>query len=77
MRTIEDVPILKNHKHELFAQSLAKGETARKAYCDAGYEDNRKNAWRLKTNKDVAARVLEIQQASAASAEINAPSRTA
>jgi hypothetical protein len=64
------VPILKNHKHELFAQSLAKGETARKAYCDAGYEDNRKNAWRLKTNKDVAARVLEIQHASAKSAEI-------
>jgi hypothetical protein len=71
MRTFEDVPILKSHKHELFAQSLAKGATAQQAYSDAGYKPSRKNAWRLKTNKDIIERVREIQAASAKSAEIN------
>ena len=28
MRTFEDVPILENERHELFAQELAKGKTA-------------------------------------------------
>ena len=65
------MPILKNQKHELFAQSLAAGASARKAYCDAGYEDSRKNAWRLKTNKDVIERVQEIQCNAARSTEVS------
>ena len=68
------MPILKPERCELFAQSLAKGETATKAYSDAGYKPSRKNARRLKANKDIAARVLELQQASAASCEVTVAS---
>jgi hypothetical protein len=70
MRTFEDVPILKNHKHELFAQSLAKGETATKAYEIAGFKPSRKNASRLRAKEDIAGRVGEIQSVAAQSAEI-------
>lgn len=54
------MPILKNAKHEAFAQALAKGCTATEAYEAAGYKADRKNAHRLTTNDDIAARVLEI-----------------
>ena len=36
--------------------------SAAQAYRDAGYVDNRRNASALKTNKDVIARVLELQK---------------
>jgi hypothetical protein len=65
---------LKPERYELFAQSLARGETATKAYSDAGYKPSRKNAWRLKVNQDIAARVIELQQASAASCEVSVAS---
>ena len=68
------MPILENERYELFAQSLAQGKTAQQAYSDAGYKPSRKNAWRLKANKDIAARVLEIQQAGAKSAEVTVQS---
>jgi Terminase small subunit len=64
------MPVLENHKYELFAQAFAKGETATRAYELAGYKPSRKNASRLKTNKDISARVSELQAASAASAVI-------
>ncbi|WP_130225106.1 hypothetical protein [Bradyrhizobium sp. Leo121] len=37
------MPILKNSKHERFAQDLAKGKTADEAYVLAGHQENRGN----------------------------------
>jgi hypothetical protein len=64
------MPILKNSRHELFAQEIAKGKSASEAYQNAGYRPSRKNASRLKANEDINARVAELQAASAASAVI-------
>ena len=50
------MPALKNARHELFAQGLASGKTAHKAYVDAGYRDGnsaRQHASRLTTNGSV------------------------
>jgi phage terminase small subunit len=68
------VPALSNQRHELFAQALAKGETATAAYEAAGYEPNDGNAARLKGNDRVEARVAEILQRAAARAEITVAS---
>lgn len=54
------MPVLKNARHEAFAQALAKGSTATEAYEIAGYTADRKNAHRLTTKDDIAARVAEI-----------------
>lgn len=55
------MPVLKNARHEKFAQSLAKGKTADEAYTDAGFKPNRGNATRLKANESIASRVAELQ----------------
>lgn len=55
------MPVLKNQRHELFAQGLAKGKTGDDAYAEAGYTPNRHNASRLKTTETIIARVLELQ----------------
>lgn len=67
--------ILRNAKHEAFAQALARGETADAAYVSAGYKENRGNAIRLKTNERVAARVEEIVAAVSEKAEWTAADR--
>lgn len=54
------MPVLKNPKHELFAQELAKGTTAEKAYEAAGYKANRGNAVKLKQNESILRRVPEL-----------------
>lgn len=64
------MPVLKNPRHEAFAQQLAKGKTADEAYVLAGYKKNRKNASRLKTNEDIQARIEDILRRSAKKAEI-------
>ena len=64
------MPPLRNARHEKFCQELAKGQSAHQSYIDAGFRPSRQNAGRLKTKEDVAARVLEIQQAAANRAEI-------
>jgi hypothetical protein len=56
------MPALRNQRRELFAQGLTRGMAAAQAYREAGYVDNRRNASALKTNKDVIARVLELQK---------------
>ena len=53
---------LKNQRRELFAQALARGNTADDAYAEAGFSPNRGNAARLKANEDILARVLELQE---------------
>ncbi|MAN77792.1 MAG: hypothetical protein CML24_11515 [Rhizobiales bacterium] len=69
------MPILPNQRHESFAQALAQGKTADEAYAQAGYKPNRKNAWRLKTNEDVATRVAELSVKAAEKAEWSAADR--
>jgi phage terminase small subunit len=61
---------LKNGKHELFAQGLAKGKSQAEAYEDAGYAPSEPNASRLTRNDKVRARVLELQERAAVRAEI-------
>ena len=55
------MPVLKNAKHELFAQGVASGKSATQAYADAGYKSSRENASRLLTNDNVQSRVGELQ----------------
>lgn len=52
---------LANNKHEVFAQSLAKGETATAAFAAAGYKPHASNPSRLSENERVKARVAELQ----------------
>lgn len=55
--------VLKNQRHELFAQHLFAGKTADEAYELAGFKPNRGNATRLKANESIQARVKELQGA--------------
>ncbi len=55
------MPMLKNSRHELFAQALAAGKPADEAYQEAGFSANRGNASRLRTNENVVARIAELQ----------------
>lgn len=64
------MPVLKNPKHELFAQALAKGKTADEAYQLAGYKQSRPAASRLSTNVNVSARVKQILGRAAERVEI-------
>lgn len=69
------MPVLKNARHEAFSQALAKGMTADAAYVEAGYKPSRKNAFRLKTNEGVRARVEELGGRAAEKAEWSAADR--
>lgn len=71
------MPVLKNAKHEAFAQGLAKGKTVDQAYIDAGFSANRGNAARLNAKESVRARVEEIQSRVAAKSEWSAAERIA
>lgn len=62
--------LLDNARHERFAQELAGGKAATEAYALAGFEPNRHNASRLKTNDNIRARVEQILQAAALRVEI-------
>lgn len=66
------MPILKNAKHERFAQARASGMTVDAAYAEAGYEPHRSNASRLSANDNISARVDEILNAGAERAGITA-----
>lgn len=54
------MPILKNPRHEAFAQALARREPACKAYVSAGYEYNEGNCIRLKGNERIIERLNEL-----------------
>ncbi|WP_234825350.1 hypothetical protein [Agrobacterium pusense] len=70
------MPVLKNARHETFAQGLAKGLTADEAYQKAGFKPNRGNAATLKANQSVLDRVAEIQGKAAAKAGVTIQSLT-
>lgn len=57
------MPILKNPKHELFAQELAKGKSQDEAYRLAGYAPARSNASALFRNNNISSRVNELLDA--------------
>ena len=69
------MPVLKNARHEAFAQALAKGMTATDAYSAAGYKGDRTAASRLSTNVNVSQRVGEIKGRIAEKAEWTAADR--
>lgn len=52
---------LRNGRQEVFAQEIARGASQAAAYVDAGYQDNRKNASRMRTYEVVNQRIEEIQ----------------
>jgi phage terminase small subunit len=54
------MPILKNPKHEKYAQLLAKLQSQDAAYAGAGYKPNASHASRLARNGKVKARVAEL-----------------
>ena len=59
------MPVLKNARHERFAQNKAKGMSATEAYEKAGYKPSRQHAARLATKGDIVARVAELQGSTA------------
>jgi len=64
------MPALPNVRHERFAQALAKGEAASKAYADAGYKPDRGHATRLAAHGSIRQRVAELQATTARQGEI-------
>ncbi len=52
--------ILKNARHERFAQNIAKGMSATEAYEQAGYKRNDGSAGRLHRNAQVQERIAEL-----------------
>lgn len=68
------MPVLKNARHETFAQGLAKGLSATDAYAAAGYKGDRKAASNLWTNVDIKERVTELQSKAVKKAEITVDS---
>jgi len=64
--------VLSNRRHELFAQAMAKGESASAAYVSAGFKANDGNAIRLKGNERVQARIAELQERAAVKVEMTA-----
>ena len=61
---------LPNPRQEKFAQALAVGLPASRAYVEAGHAYNEGNAVRMKGNEKVAARVAEIQAQAACAAAL-------
>jgi hypothetical protein len=54
------MPPIKNPRHELFAQGVAKGENASQAYENAGYKPSRANACHLQQQANVSQRIAEL-----------------
>src|ERR1700722_19522661 len=62
--------LLRNIKHERFAQELAEGKSMNEAYEAAGYKSSRPHASRLATNGNIKGRVAELQDAAATETQI-------
>jgi phage terminase small subunit len=59
------MPVLKNARHELFAQSVAGGMTQTAAAEKAGYRSARGNSTRLITKEEIRRRVAELKEIAA------------
>jgi phage terminase small subunit len=53
--------MLKNFRHEAFAQAIARGSSASAAFVEAGFKANRGNAARLRATERVTKRIVELQ----------------
>lgn len=71
------MPVLKNTRHERFAQELAKGRSQAEAYELAGYKPSRSAAARLAADVNICARLSELQDRVAARTEITVADITA
>lgn len=69
------MPVLRNPRHEAFAQNVAKGMPREEAYIEAGYKPDRHNAFRLTTVDNIASRISELRDRSAQKAEWTAADR--
>jgi hypothetical protein len=67
------MPVLRNPRHEKFAQEVAKGKTATAAMAAAGYSDPR-NSTRLTKNDEIRGRIEELQERGAVRAEVTVAS---
>jgi hypothetical protein len=56
------MPVLKNPRHEAFAQALARGMSASASYAEVGYRPHRHNAATLARKKHISVRVAELQE---------------
>jgi hypothetical protein len=56
------MPVLKNPRHEGFAQALIRGMSASAAYVQGGYKANRHNAAALAREEHIKTRVTEPQE---------------
>ena len=68
------MPALSNPRYERFAQELAKGETAERAYANAGYKFNPATPRPLNKNQNILARLAELQNRAAKRAEVTVES---
>lgn len=68
------MPVLKNARHEAFAQALAQGKSADEAYTQAGYKPHRGNASTLRAKQNIVDRVAELQQKVAKKVEVTVES---
>ena len=68
------MPVLKNPRHELFAQLLASGKTATEAHQLAGFKRDRGNASRLATDPEIQDRVQQITAVGAERAAVTVES---
>lgn len=55
------MPVLRNSRHEKFAQEMAKAKTATAAMAAAGYSDPR-NSTRLTKNDEIRRRIDELKE---------------
>ena len=67
------MPVLRNPRHEKFAQEMAKAKTATAAMAAAGYSDPR-NSTRLTKNDEIRRRIDELKERGAARAEVSVAS---
>jgi hypothetical protein len=56
------MPVLKNPRHEAFAQALARGMSASAAHAEVGFKPHRHNAATLARKKHISVRVAELQE---------------
>ncbi len=63
--------MLKNSRHELYAQGLFQGKTSIQAYEDAGFIRNHANASTLRSNQKVIDRVAELHARTVTSINIS------
>ena len=67
------MPVLRNPRHEKFAQEIAKAKTATAAMAAAGYSHPR-NSTRLTKNDEIRRRIDELKERGAARAEVSVAS---